>query len=112
MVEKSCPIQPLEKSDVEIVILHPDEKVADYQEAMALAKAVAIKRFEDYMLMSWYDRDRDFESPPNTTEWTAPIRAQASIATAASGIIGIYKVTRSPRLVPNFLSTLAIRHTR
>ena len=26
--------------------------------------------------------------PPNTTECTAPMRAQASIATAASGIIG------------------------
>ena len=29
------------------------------------------------------------ENPPNTTEWIAPIRAQASIATTASGIIGI-----------------------
>ncbi|MNL69457.1 hypothetical protein D3C87_1943210 [compost metagenome] len=28
------------------------------------------------------------EKPPNTTEWIAPIRAQASMATAASGIIG------------------------
>ena len=28
------------------------------------------------------------EKPPNTTEWIAPMRAQASIATAASGIIG------------------------
>ena len=27
--------------------------------------------------------------PPNTTEWTAPIRAQASIAIAASGTIGM-----------------------
>jgi hypothetical protein len=27
--------------------------------------------------------------PPKTTEWTAPIRAQASIATIASGTIGI-----------------------
>ena len=27
--------------------------------------------------------------PPNTTEWTAPMRAQASIATAASGTIGM-----------------------
>ena len=27
--------------------------------------------------------------PPKTTEWTAPSRAQASIATAASGIIGM-----------------------
>ena len=28
------------------------------------------------------------EKPPNTTVWIAPMRAQASIATAASGIIG------------------------
>ena len=28
------------------------------------------------------------EKPPNTTEWTAPIRAHASMAIAASGIIG------------------------
>ena len=27
-------------------------------------------------------------NPAKTTEWTAPIRAQASIATAASGTIG------------------------
>ena len=29
------------------------------------------------------------EKPPNTTEWTAPMRAQASMANAASGIIGM-----------------------
>ena len=27
--------------------------------------------------------------PPNTTEWTAPMRAQASMAITASGIIGM-----------------------
>ncbi len=27
--------------------------------------------------------------PPNTTEWIAPRRAQASMATSASGTIGI-----------------------
>ena len=27
--------------------------------------------------------------PPNTTEWMAPMRAQASIANTASGIIGM-----------------------
>ncbi len=27
--------------------------------------------------------------PPNTTEWIAPMRAQASIAKQASGIIGM-----------------------
>ena len=29
------------------------------------------------------------EKPPNTTEWGAPMRAQANIAMAASGTIGI-----------------------
>ncbi len=28
------------------------------------------------------------EKPPNTTEWGAPMRAQASIAAGASGTIG------------------------
>ena len=28
------------------------------------------------------------EKPPNTTEWTAPMRAHASMAMAASGIMG------------------------
>jgi len=28
------------------------------------------------------------ENPPKTTEWVAPMRAQASMATTASGIIG------------------------
>jgi hypothetical protein len=27
--------------------------------------------------------------PPNTSEWMAPIRAQANMATIASGIIGM-----------------------
>ena len=29
------------------------------------------------------------ENPPNTTEWGAPIRAQASMAVGSSGIIGM-----------------------
>ena len=29
------------------------------------------------------------ENPPNTTEWAAPIRAQASRAIGSSGIIGM-----------------------
>ncbi|MNP53897.1 hypothetical protein D3C76_1484120 [compost metagenome] len=29
------------------------------------------------------------EKPPNTTEWMAPMRVQASMAKAASGIIGM-----------------------
>ena len=34
-------------------------------------------------------RNASGENPPNTTECTAPIRVQASIATAASGTIGM-----------------------
>ena len=36
------------------------------------------------------------ENPPKTTEWIAPILVQASIAKAASGIIGIYMQTLEP----------------
>ncbi len=38
--------------------------------------------------------------PPKTTEWTAPRRAQASMAMAASGIIGMYMITLSPFCTP------------
>ena len=41
--------------------------------------------------------------PPNTTECTAPILAQANMAITASGIIGIYIITRSLFLTPCFI---------
>src|SRR5258708_12220192 len=41
--------------------------------------------------------------PPNTTEWTAPRRAQATIAKQASGIIGREKTNRSPHFPPEDL---------
>src|SRR3954468_6263140 len=40
------------------------------------------------------------EKPPKTTMWTAPIRAQASIAMIVSGIIGREMATRSPARTP------------
>jgi hypothetical protein len=68
--DQSCSIKSKipELSQVEIVNLHPENEVSDYQQAVALAKSEAEKRFDEYMLVSWYDRDRDFESPPHTTE--------------------------------------------
>ncbi len=51
------------------------------------------------------------EKPPNTTEWMAPMRAQASMATAASGIMGRYSVMRSPFTTPSAVSALARRQT-
>lgn len=68
MSDQSCPLPPRGQGELETVALHPENRTGDYREAMALAKAEAAKRYEEYMLISWYDRDRDFESPPNTTE--------------------------------------------
>lgn len=48
--------------------------------------------------------------PANTTVWTAPILAQASIAATASGDTGMYMATRSPRCTPCLFSVLARRH--
>ena len=66
--EQSCPLTPPEQAKMEEVSLHPEQAVEDYQQAMALARAEAERRYDDSMLVSWYDRDRDYESPPNTTE--------------------------------------------
>ncbi|MBE9515445.1 MAG: AF1514 family protein [Proteobacteria bacterium] len=48
--------------------LNPDTSPADYREAMALADDEAKKQLGDSMLLSWYDRDRDFESPQHSSE--------------------------------------------
>ena len=40
------------------------------------------------------------ENPAKTTEWIAPTLAQANIAIAASGTIGIYIIILSPFLIP------------
>ncbi len=55
-------------SGVTLVELNPEEPLKDYLEAMALAKEEAAQHLEEFMLMSWYDRDRDFESPQHATE--------------------------------------------
>src|ERR1019366_1600724 len=39
-------------------------------------------------------------NPPNTSEWTTPSRAQASMTTGSSATIGMCSVTRSPALTP------------
>lgn len=50
------------------VVSLSDEGLQDYRQAMARAGAVAAQRLGDYMLLSWYDRDRDFESPQHASE--------------------------------------------
>ena len=55
-------------SGVEVVGLAPEPPAADYRAAMALADAEAKARLGEFMLLSWYDRDRDFESPQGASE--------------------------------------------
>ena len=64
-----CPI-PSEPylSHLTVVALAPAESVPDYRAAMRIANAEAEKRIEEPMLLSWYDRDRDFESPQHSSE--------------------------------------------
>lgn len=50
------------------VSLVPPQPPKDYREAMRLADGEAEARLGDYMLLSWYDRDRDFESPQHSSE--------------------------------------------
>ncbi len=65
----SCPL-PTEPdySGITVVKLQPNPSPGDYREAMAIAGAEAERRLGQYMLLSWYDRDRDFESPQHSSE--------------------------------------------
>ncbi|MGD8614200.1 MAG: AF1514 family protein [Gammaproteobacteria bacterium] len=51
-----------------VVEMQPPEPRVDYQAAVRLADEEAGRRLGDYMLLSWYDRDRDFESPQHASE--------------------------------------------
>ncbi len=53
---------------VTIVELSPELTLDDYLQAMQLANAEAEKRIGEHMLLAWYDRDRDFESPQHASE--------------------------------------------
>ena len=56
-------------SGVTVVPLRPQTSLADYLAAMQRANAEAGVRPNDPMLLSWYDRDRDFEAPPHVSEY-------------------------------------------
>ncbi len=51
-----------------IVEMNPDPSPEDYLQAMQLANREADHRLGEYMLLSWYDKDRDFESPRHASE--------------------------------------------
>jgi hypothetical protein len=65
----SCPLPVApDLSHLTVVELSPEERLPDYLAAMHIANAEAEARLGQYMLLSWYDRDRDFESPQHVSE--------------------------------------------
>jgi hypothetical protein len=64
-----CPFPiPPDLSHITVVELSPHPPPADYGEAMRLAEREASARLGEHMLLSWYDRDRGFESPQHASE--------------------------------------------
>jgi hypothetical protein len=64
-----CPMpQPADYTGVDIIDLQPQPSPVDYLQAMQLANRVADEKLHEHMLLSWYDRDRDFESPQHSSE--------------------------------------------
>jgi hypothetical protein len=57
-----------DESALTIVELNPQPSLDDYRQAMQLANEQAQQTLGEYMLLSWYDRDRDFESPQHASE--------------------------------------------
>ena len=69
MPNPSCPIRRApDFGGVTIVKLAPEPSPAEYLAATRIANAEASARLGEHMLLSWYDRDRDFESPQHASE--------------------------------------------
>ena len=68
-IESHCNLpQQADYTDVTIVELRPEPAMQDYLQAMKLANSEARQRIGEHMLLSWYDRDRNFESPQHASE--------------------------------------------
>ena len=63
-----CDLSPPSYEGVEIVELSPQPSPQDYMQAMRIANKVADTKLGEHMLLSWYDRDRDFEAPQHSSE--------------------------------------------
>lgn len=61
-------VQSADLSNLEQVMLDPHPPLTDYRQAMDFANREAEQHLGENMLLSWYDRDRDFESPQHASE--------------------------------------------
>lgn len=65
----SCPLPRMpDMSGIQILELASEQPLRDYLQAMRLANDHAQRLLGEYMLLSWYDRDRNFESPQHASE--------------------------------------------
>ena len=58
----------MDLSAVQVVELKPTPTAVNYKTAMDIANTEAQRLLGEVMLLSWYDRDRDFESPQHSSE--------------------------------------------
>lgn len=64
-----CPLpRPADLSEIKLILMDPEPPLADYRSAMELAEREADQQLGENMLLSWYDRDRNFESPQHASE--------------------------------------------
>ncbi|MFZ0791610.1 MAG: AF1514 family protein [Chromatiaceae bacterium] len=84
-----CPVPgPIDWGRIDRAELHPVPPLADDRAAVAVAAQVAAERQGESMLLSWYDRDRDFESPQHASEChlarpgVAPLDVAARLSSA------------------------------
>lgn len=63
-----CSPRAPDLSGVTVVTISPQPPPVDYLAAMRLAEREAASRLGEAMLLSWYDRDRDFEAPQHVSE--------------------------------------------
>jgi hypothetical protein len=80
-------------SDIQMVELVPDSLTLDYQMAMTQANKVAQQLLGEVMLLSWYDRDREFESPQHSSE--------CHLDSAIPGYVD-YGISHGAKLMINF----------
>lgn len=60
-------LEQAKNSHIEVVTLEASD-IDDYLLAMQKANEIAGHKLGEYMLLSWYDRDRDFEAPQHASE--------------------------------------------
>ena len=64
----ACSLREPDYSGIKRIDITPEQRVTDYKEARKIADKQAKEYLDEYMLISWYDRDRDFEAPQHTSE--------------------------------------------